>query len=226
MIAKAEMDLKDVLDLAFSFKRETRSMLLEAAKDVCQQFQVRHRSERLSSKGDASVNSRQLRKALKEEHKTISNGAEGRVYFRGHWEMVARLHELGTKGRGGELPDIVPKRRKWLTIPFPGAYKGQRRGKALRALRIANTFVRGYKKGGAKIAKGTKGADYLVQFRNMGKGQKPEPTYLLVKKTKHPPRLHFFSDWDKWTEPSGPGMKIVNAGIDRLVERMMRRAGK
>lgn len=226
MIARADMDLSDVLDLAFSFKRETREMLHETVKDVCQQFQVRERADRLSSKGDASVNSRQLRKALWTDQKSIPNGVEGRVFFRGHWDKVAGLHEYGTKGRGGSLPDIVPKRVNWLTLPFPGAYKGQSRGKALRALRQVNTFVRGYRKGGAPFIKpkgqrGLKGADYLVQFRKGAKGAKPEPTFLMVKKTKHPPRLHFFSDWDRWAgRKSGPGWKIINAGCDRLAKRM------
>lgn len=35
----------------------------------------------------------------------------------------ARIHEFGTKGKGGVLPDIVPKRRKWLTIPLNTEYE-------------------------------------------------------------------------------------------------------
>ena len=152
----------------------------------------------------------------------------GRVYFRGHWEPVARIHEHGTTGAGGTMPPIRPKRVKWLTIPFPAAYKGQSRGKALRALRQANTFVRGYMKGGAPFVKpkgqrGLKGADYLVQFRKGGKGAKPEPTYLMVKKVDLKPRIGFYRDWDKWTDKSGAGWKIILAGRDRTVNKLARR---
>lgn len=41
------------------------------------------------------------------------------VLIKGSTSRYAVTHELGTKGAGGKLPDIVPKRVKWLTIPNP-----------------------------------------------------------------------------------------------------------
>lgn len=38
----------------------------------------------------------------------------------------AAIHELGTKGKGGQLPDIVPKNAGALTIPLLGQYVGRR----------------------------------------------------------------------------------------------------
>jgi len=41
----------------------------------------------------------------------------------------AAVHELGTVGKGGEIPSIVPKPpRQWLTIPQKDAYVGRRAG--------------------------------------------------------------------------------------------------
>jgi len=40
--------------------------------------------------------------------------------------VYARIHELGTVGKGGELPDIKPKRAKALTVPMPGTQKNAR----------------------------------------------------------------------------------------------------
>lgn len=33
---------------------------------------------------------------------------------------IARVHELGTVGKGGELPDIVPRRGRFLAVPVRG----------------------------------------------------------------------------------------------------------
>jgi len=35
----------------------------------------------------------------------------------------ARIQELGTVGKGGKLPDIKPRKSKFLAIPLPDAYK-------------------------------------------------------------------------------------------------------
>jgi phage gpG-like protein len=41
----------------------------------------------------------------------------------------AAVHELGTKGKGGEIDTIVPKPpRQWLTIPQKDSYVGRRAG--------------------------------------------------------------------------------------------------
>lgn len=50
--------------------------------------------------------------------------------------VYARIHELGTQGRGGELPDIRPKNAKALTVPL-----GKLRGKNARAADFPDAFV-------------------------------------------------------------------------------------
>ena len=43
----------------------------------------------------------------------------GRVgFFDRHAAMIARVHELGTVGAGGRLPDIVPRRKPMLAWPI------------------------------------------------------------------------------------------------------------
>jgi len=210
MIAKAEMDLSDVLNMTRHFRADAMIGIGVAVRDCVEQFETRIRNNNLQRKGDDGVDSRQLRKALKSETKVSSGNVTGRVYFRGHWEPVARIHEHGTTGAGGTMPPIRPKRVKWLTIPLPGAFKGQSRGKALRAIRQQNTFFAWSKK------------HNLLMFRKNSKTD-IEPIFVLKKKVELKPRIGFYRDWDVWTNKSGAGWKIILAGRDRLIDKLSRR---
>lgn len=56
------------------------------------------------------------------------NSLETRVgWFDARLAMIARVHELGTVGKGGLLPDIVPKRAPFLVFPLRA--KGRAVGK-------------------------------------------------------------------------------------------------
>jgi phage gpG-like protein len=56
---------------------------------------------------------------LNDKQIIVTAGGEGVPY--------AGVHEMGTKGKGGTLPSIVPKPpRKWLTIPINSDYVGRR----------------------------------------------------------------------------------------------------
>lgn len=50
-------------------------------------------------------------------------------FLTGRAARIARVHELGTVRYGGSLPDIVPKRAKYLAIPIRG-------GKAARGTKV------------------------------------------------------------------------------------------
>lgn len=81
----------------------------------------------------------------------------------------ARIHEFGTLGAGGKLPDIVPKRRKWLTIPTEDEYARVRP----RTLRL-------------EFVQDDEGKAWLWDLR------KNRVAYRLVKRVKMPPRPYFF----------------------------------
>jgi len=72
------------------------------------------------------------------------------------------VHQFGTQGKGGALPDIVPTHGKFLTIPLPGVTRTARS--------YANTFVR-------------KG----MILQRTGKGG-VKPLFLLRPKVAIPPR--------------------------------------
>ncbi len=52
-------------------------------------------------------------------------------FITGRGARIARVHELGTIRYGGTLPDIVPKRAKYLAVPIRG-------GKASRATKVVS----------------------------------------------------------------------------------------
>lgn len=97
---------------------------------------------------------------------------------KGSTSHYAKVHELGTVGAGGKLPDIVPVRRQWLTIPTqramtPSGVPRRAGARSWPGLR----FFPGKPKNGEERA-------YLV-----GPGGLAEIFYVLVKRTAVAPRM-------------------------------------
>ena len=102
---------------------------------------------------------------------------------------IASIHEFGTVGAGGTLSDIVPRRRKALTVPLPGAYVG---GKVVPARAWKNTFARhGIVYHRLRRVKGGKRAkDTIIKI------------FLLRKKIAVPATLGFGKFWASRSEVS------------------------
>lgn len=87
----------------------------------------------------------------------------------------ARVQELGTVGKGGELPDIVPTRSKFLAVPLPAAFRGRSVSDPPRS--YADTFIR--------PSKSVRGEAVIFQRR----GINVEPIFALKKSVALEPRL-------------------------------------
>lgn len=93
-----------------------------------------------------------------------------------HAARIARVHELGTVGKGGTLPDITPKRFKFLWIPVTNLVK--KYDAPLLAWAQANGWVTG--KASRKRGK-----------RKSTKPKRGGKQFILLRKASIPPRLGF-----------------------------------
>lgn len=108
-----------------------------------------------------------------------TKGGSRFTLVKGSTSRYAPTHELGTVGAGGELPDIVPKRAKALTIPLKAAMTPSGNPRKVKARDWENTFILSLRKGGNTIG-------YIV--RDKGGGEL-EFLYRLARKVAIPPRL-------------------------------------
>lgn len=128
----------------------------------------------------------QVKKNIR-DHGLIQDGAlinsirNKTSYARGTWTLLvgsfgvkyARIHELGTVGKGGVLPDIVPKNVQWLTIP-QAEWAKKRRAREFNLVRIGR---------------------HLVDPQRLRVGESFDPNldgeaigFLLAKRARIPPR--------------------------------------
>lgn len=98
---------------------------------------------------------------------------------KGTYSFYGHLHEKGTVGAGGTLPDIVPKRARALTIPLKAAMTPSGVPREVKARDWKDTFFLSLRKGGKTIG-------YIV--RDKGGGEL-EFLYRLALKVAIPPRL-------------------------------------
>lgn len=97
----------------------------------------------------------------------------------------AKVHEYGTVGKGGRLPDITPKRSKALTIPLPDNLTpaGVPRFPSARALMSSGkTFLHTSDRGITTIA--------------LDEGGRLRWLWVLKKRVSIPARLGFFLTWE------------------------------
>jgi hypothetical protein len=170
--------------------------MTKAAAETMTGFVGEVKRTRMSSKGRTSVGvvSGQLRRSLiadiKVEGKNIkarayfSHKAKGVSYSAAKLNAIVNVHEFGTKGKGGKLPSITPKRSNWLTVPLPAALTRSGRPKKKRARDWPNTFIFKSRKGKLLIAQ--RHGKQLVFL------------YVLKKKVDIAPRLHYMVTWRRW----------------------------
>lgn len=109
----------------------------------------------------------------------------------------AHIHEFGTVGAGGTLPDIVPVRASWLTIPLPFAQHGGHGGTGV-GLGSAREVGDEYESTFFDWSSSSKGDQLILYGVN---GDLVYPLFVLVKKVSIKARLGFFAVWDemkKW----------------------------
>jgi len=108
-----------------------------------------------------------------------------------HAARIARVHELGTVGKGGKLPDITPKRFKFLWIPVTSATK--KYDAPLLAWAEANGWIAGkrktvYKSRNRVIRRDARFGDVV---RTTTKKSRGNQEFILLRKASIPPRLGF-----------------------------------
>jgi hypothetical protein len=206
--------VQDVARALERFRKDANDAVFEGVKDAVNRYRVQFTLDRLSKTanppgGPGGVGSAHLRRACKSETKRVGQGAMGRVYFRGHWGPIAKIHETGGI--------IRPRRGKFLAVPTKYTKKRFRKsgGGVIRPRRIPNTFIKkihtGKKRGALGIFEEPKGED------------EPNLLFLLLKQVKIPGpevgskgRLQFVADWVKY-EPFA--MKILENARDRAVAK-------
>lgn len=166
--------------------RELRAALHEITSGFVETF-IRDRMSGRRGRGRGlGVNARSgwLRSQLKTDVAVPLNniqGARGRVgFFTQRAAKIARVHEYGTRGAGGTLPDIKPRNAQWLTVPLPAAQDA--RG-------VTRAPARAYTN--AFVIKSKKGNLLIVEKRTSGL----VPLFVLKKRVAIPPRLELRKRW-------------------------------
>jgi hypothetical protein len=108
-----------------------------------------------------------------------------------HAARIARVHELGTVGKGGTLPDITPKRFEFLWVPVTAMTK--RYDAPLLAWADANGWIAGKKKTSYKsrnrlIRRDARFGDVVKTSTAKTRGGQE---FILLRKASIPPRLGF-----------------------------------
>jgi len=209
MIAKAEFKDNGVFEALREWRRKASNEVQDAVSQAVKRFHRDFARKRLTKTAasvfdDGGVNSAHLRRALKNETRRKTwDHIVGRVYFRGHWEPVARIHEEGGI--------IRPRRKKFLTVPTEYAKKHfmKSTGRVMRAPRIPDTYITRTKKGALGIFLAPKRFGRAIMGRS-------HLLFLLLKQVKIRARLHFKSDWNDY-EPHA--WKILEKARDRAVAK-------
>lgn len=129
---------KAIKRFAASMPTILKQVYLRAALQAAGEFEKRQLSGRHTARSGLNrITGRTLAAAIsasatKAPHEG-SGVVAGRVGFiDGHSAMVATMHELGTRGKGGSLPDIVPVRAKWLRFRVSSIVTSAKTGKSRR----------------------------------------------------------------------------------------------
>lgn len=147
------------------------------------------------------MRSREFTRALKVENHRSAQAKDAYVqvgWFDQRNARIAAVNEFGTKGKGGELPDITPASKTYLAIPLEAALDAQGVPIHRSPWDWPHTFVRRSKRTG----------DLLI-WQKLGRTARP--LYKLQKKVSHPRRLFFRETYRQWMRSTGNKMvqKIV-----------------
>jgi len=135
-------------------------------------------------------------------------------------DVAAGVRQLGTVGKGGELPDIVPVKKKALTIPIsPAASLASARGDDARKA-FPGAFVLKSQHGASPMSVGV-----LVRYvggrtnkkTGVKENQKLEALYLLVKRVSIAPHRFLPFDRDGNIKPDSVWDGIVETITDAYV---------
>jgi len=149
---------------------------------------------------------------LRSFHSVVVKGSN---VSRTHWHYgtpikYAPVQELGTRGRGGKLPDIRPKKGQYLTIPLRASrgHGGKNQGHLAKPWRdYKHTFVRPSKRRPGTLI-GWAGDTY----------DDMKPRYILAKKVAIPPRMKLFAGWRhfRMTEAPAHWAQILDTALKRI----------
>lgn len=108
-----------------------------------------------------------------------------------HAARIARVHELGTVGKGGTLPDITPKRFKFLWIPVTNMTK--RYDAPLLAWAETNGWIAGkpkvkFKSRNVMVKRDARFGDVVRTKTTASRGNQQ---FILLRRASIPPRLGF-----------------------------------
>lgn len=206
-----------ILKLAVPFDKHSHRHLSVAFRRIeiafAKHFQEKHLRNRASTTESMHRRQRHLRRitgtlARGFRHQTNTGSHLDQLFTRWGWvdqniARIARVHELGTVGAGGSMPDIRPRRASWLTIPMqPLALTpaGKRRRPSARDW--SKAYV-------GPLFPGMP----ALWIRHMGK---PVVLYLLVRSVAIPPRLMLGKSWVGWMV-RGPGQGYLREAVRRIL---------
>ena len=144
---------------------------------------------------------------------------EGRIGIGDHKSAYAAVQEFGTRGAGGKLPDIRPKRAKFLTVPLLGTLT--RSGVVKARYRIKEKGKGNFQAGGKPtfIWKSRKN----ILFVAITTGGKLKLLYRLQRSSAIKPRLGFFRTWKELEAKRG---RILNKAARKALEDRSAATGK
>lgn len=121
------VDSRGVLQALTELRARTPQQAKSALQKIVGDYQRLLTRSRLSGRPGLNRRSGSLARAVTTQVTgTRINDLRGQVgFFDSRAAMIAAVHELGTVGAGGKLPDIVPVRAKRLAWPTRAGAKGR-----------------------------------------------------------------------------------------------------
>jgi len=159
-------------------------------------------NENFGRGGGRSARTKGRSGALRRSGTLAYDGEDLLITFGGGGVPYAQIQEFGTRGRGGLMPPIVPREKKWLTIPVKEPYFGKRGPEFDLYFRLLGGTTAS---GGAKAALFEKFAPY-------------EMAYFLTDKVEIPPRPYLSPALDEIMTQAAIKKKIQGAFVSASID--------
>jgi len=117
--------IKAIADEKDLFEKRMKQLQFELGTEVLKEAKKNANENFGRGTGD-SARTKGRSGALRRSGTLAYDGEDLLITFGGGGVPYAQIHEHGTRGKGGTMPPIVPKKAQWLTIPQKEPYFGRR----------------------------------------------------------------------------------------------------